>query len=58
MFYLFLPIQQPNTLAWHSFYNGNQIVFRKFFPTLLQKFPHMCCTCRLKNGGVLKIMTP
>uniref|UniRef100_A0A8C4RER5 G-protein coupled receptors family 1 profile domain-containing protein n=1 Tax=Eptatretus burgeri TaxID=7764 RepID=A0A8C4RER5_EPTBU len=26
---------------------GNQILFGKFFPTLLQKFPQMCCICRL-----------
>ena len=35
------------TYSWHSFPNGNQILFGKFFPTLLQKFPQMCCTCRL-----------
>ena len=35
------------TYSWHSFCIGNQLLFGKFFPTLLPKFPQMCCTCRL-----------
>lgn len=38
-------LKSNQTHSQHFLSNGNQILFGKFFATLLQKFLQMCCTC-------------